>query len=218
MIFLSHFLSNSTPGYGGSTTDVRIQKNSCMDHGDSSNSLRIDFKNHVGTHVDLPNHFDPNGKVLNDYPADFWEFRRIQLLELPCDNGKIISADDFAGKIDRETECLLLRTGFEAKRGTDDYWARNPGVGSDVGPYLRKNFPGLRIIGFDFISLTSYTNRPLGREAHRGMLGPLDGTEPVLILEDMKLSPLSGAPARIVVAPLLVERADGGPVTVIAYP
>ena len=87
-----------------------------------------------------------------------------------------------------------------------------------MGPYLRRNFPKLRVLGFDFISLTSYTNRPLGREAHKGMLGPLEGTEPILILEDMKLSPLQTAPSRLLIAPLLVDQADGGPVTVIAYP
>lgn len=218
MLFLSYYLSNSTPGYGGSTTDIVIQKNSCMDHGDSSNSLRIDFKNHVGTHIDLPNHFDPDGKVLNDYPADFWLFKNVQLIDLPCENSRIISEQDLEGKISTETDCLLIRTGFELKRRSNEYWSQNPGVGKEVGPYLRRNFPKLRVFGFDFISLTSYTNRQLGREAHKGFLGPLGGQEPILILEDMMLSLLVKEPASIIIAPLLVQNADGCPVTVIAFP
>jgi arylformamidase len=217
-MYLSHFLSNTTPGYAGSTSDIVIKKNSCMDHGDSSNSLRIELKNHVGTHIDLPRHFDPAGKVLNDYPASFWFFHNVQLLDLPCKEGHIISVKDLEGKIKSETDCLLIRTGFEKKRQTEAYWNNNPGVDKNVGQFLRTNFPKLKVFGFDFISLTSFTNRPLGREAHKGFLGPFENKEPVLILEDMKLAELTGHPEKLIIAPFMIDQADGGPVTVIAFP
>ena len=48
------------------------------------------------------------------------------------------------------------------------------------------------MIGFDFISLSSYTHRNLGRKAHRAMLGKMDISgvqlDPILIIEDMDLS------------------------------
>lgn len=218
MIYLSHLLSNSTPAYGGSKTDIKISTQSCIEHGDGSNSLRLELKNHMGTHIDLPRHFVPDGKVLNDYPASFWIFKKIQLLELPCEKGHIITIKDLEGKINSGIDCLLIRSGFEKLRSEEVYWKENPGFDKDIGHYLRKNYPAIKVIGFDFISLTSYTNRPLGREAHRGFLGQFENYEPILIMEDMKLSELTKNPIELIIAPLMVDQADGCPVTVLATP
>lgn len=216
MIYLSHYLNNETPAYGNKREDIKITSQSCIDHGDASNSLRIEMKNHIGTHIDLPRHFVSGAKVLNDYPASFWHFSHIQLLELPCSRGHIITVSELKEKISSKTDCLLIRTGFEKFRGEEVYWKENPGFDRDVGEFLRRNFPQLRVVGFDSISLTSFTNRPLGREAHRSFLGNLENHEPILILEDMKLSELKENPKKLIIAPLMIDKADGIPVTVFA--
>ena len=78
------------------------------------------------------------------------------------------------------------------------------------------------MIGFDFISLSSYTNRELGREAHRAFLNKSfsglnkDCSKPILIIEDMHLASLKECPNKIVVAPLRYDRSDGSPVTIIS--
>jgi arylformamidase len=216
VIYLSHYLDNDTPGYGGSKDDIKITAKSCMNHGDSSNSLKLELKNHVGTHIDLPRHFDPKGKTLNDYPAFFWEFFHVKLLDLPCEPSHLISFDELEKTLDQKTECLLVRTGFESRRRSESYWKENPGFLPETGKKLRERFKKLRIIGFDFISLTSYSHRELGREAHKAFLGPLDEHEPLLIMEDMKLSVLTKSPEKILVAPLLLANADGCPISVFA--
>jgi kynurenine formamidase len=65
----------------------------------------------------------------------------------------------------------------------------------------------------DFISLTSYQNRELGREAHRMFLG---GDRPILLIEDMDLSKIMNSPKSISCIPLLINGLDGSPVTIIA--
>ena len=64
MIFLSHLIDNDTPTYGDSS-GIKISHATCMDHGDTANSLSIKINNHVGTHIDLPKHFDNNGKAVS---------------------------------------------------------------------------------------------------------------------------------------------------------
>ena len=70
-------------------------------------------------------------------------------------------------------------------------------------------------IGFDSISLTSYQHREIGRKAHQCFLGDGEG-EPILIIEDMNLDPLQTKPIKVFSIPMLYEKADGAPTTIVA--
>ena len=67
----------------------------------------------------------------------------------------------------------------------------------------------------DLISISSYSNREEGRKAHHAFLNPDEG-EPILLIEDMKLDTNSSF-NKVIVAPLLIDNADGSPCTVLAY-
>ena len=67
----------------------------------------------------------------------------------------------------------------------------------------------------DLISISSYSNREEGRKAHHAYLNPKSG-KPVLLIEDMKLSSISHL-KKVIVAPLLVDKADGVPCTILGY-
>lgn len=214
--FLSHMLNNQTPAYGNSQTDLVIKVNSSIEEGANNNSLRIEMSNHVGTHIDLPAHFDKNGKRLNDYSDSDWVFNKVQLIDIPKKECEFFSFSELESVIDEKTEVLLLRTGFEKLRQTDSYWKSNPGFLEEVGFNLRKSFPTLKVLGFDFISITSYSDRPLGRKAHRSFLSSEFEGEALRVIEDMKLAHLEKAPSKITIAPLMIDNADGVQVTVIA--
>lgn len=216
MIYLSHFLNNQTPKYAGNKSDLHIKKSSCICSGDSSNSLMLNLKNHVGTHIDLPKHFDKYGKVLNDYSPKDWFFNTPQLLDIEISPGKLIDINHLDGKINQDTDFLIIRTGFESQRHLDTYWNNNPGVNKNVGIWLRRNYPKLRSIGFDFISLSSFKHREIGRIAHKEFLSSNYEGAPILIVEDMKLKDLSFQPKKLIVIPILIDNADGAQVTVIA--
>ena len=110
---------------------------------------------------------------------------------------------------------VLIKTGFWRYRGEEIYWQNNPGFAPDLADYLRENCPQLRVLGFDTISLSSYSDRPLGRIAHKAFL---EGENPILPLEDMNLSQVGEGTKfdKVFIAPLQVEKTNGSPCNVIA--
>ena len=217
MKYLSHFLNKYTPLYGNCKENLSIEKATCISSGAVANSLNISFNSHVGTHIDFPKHFDDNGPYSNDYSADFWKFQHIELIELPCQEEQLISIADLEGRISERTDFLIIRTGFEKLRQEEAYWKNNPGVDEKVGLWLRENFPQLRAIGFDFISLNCFQKPEIGTISHREFLSIYFPGHPILIVEDMKLAEVTEPIDSLIVAPLLIDKADGVPVTIFAF-
>jgi len=216
MKYLSYFLSENTPLYGNSTgIDFNVGKQ--INDGDSCNTMNLSFPNHSGTHIDFPYHFNSQGKTLTDYPADFWEFQQVTLVDLSgkVSNSQIIGPEMFPSLENRDIELLLIKTGFGNYRGTDRYTLTPPGLSSELASYFRQEFPVLRCVGMDLISISSYCHREKGRKAHHAFLNPDEG-EPILLIEDMKLE-IEGPIERVVIAPLLIDNADGVPCTVISF-
>jgi len=215
-IYLSHFLGRDTPFYGGDA-DFQIDCLRSINSGDSCNSCRWSFPNHAGTHIDLPLHFVIDGKSLDDYPPDFWIFQHVAIAELEgIIPGSFIGPEMLEqSDLLPSTELLFLKTGFGRLRGTPSYWMENPVFRPELAAYLRDRFSALRAIGFDTISLSSWTDRTTGRVAHRAFLS---GEKPILLIEDMDLSQIdeSSIVSRVTVAPLLVGGTDASPCTIIA--
>jgi len=113
------------------------------------------------------------------------------------------------------SDLLLIQSGFGRFRGTEKYSCCNPGFAPETGTWLRKGHPSLRAIGFDFISLSPYQNRDLGRESHRAFLDPRGVNSPILIIEDMDLSGNLSDLLWVWVVPLRIEGLDSAPCTVI---
>lgn len=214
-LFLSHVLSNDTIGYGGKK-EFHNSSTLSIAKGDSCNQSEWRLCNHVGTHIDSPFHFSLEGKKIDSFESSFWIFSKIHLVDLPTLESCIINRDKWADEIPMESDLLLIRTGFESKRNTESYWAHNPGLSPELGLWLREFRPKIRVIGFDFISITSYDHRALGKVAHNAFLHERHVGNPILAIEDMHLSELKCAPKKIFVAPLRVLDSDGAPVTVIA--
>jgi len=214
-IYLSHFLTTNTPTYGD-RDKFSISPNSSISEGDTANSFSISFStNHMGTHIDLPKHFFDEGKSLNDFDPDYWFYNNASFVDIPKDESELIIPEDFASSnIDENCEILLIRTGFEKYRNEKSYWEENPGLDPSVADFLRSEYPDIRTIGFDFISLTSFQHRDLGKVAHRKFLGGADDF--ITIVEDMHLFDLNSSPKKIVLSPILISGIDASPITIIA--
>ena len=158
---------------------------------------------------------------MDEYPPDYWSARSTTLLDVPCDPGEILGMHRLRSALEAvpvDCELLLLRTGAEAWRTITPsiYSLRGPGIGVDVAVWLRK-FRDLKFLGIDFISISSFAHRQVGREAHQAFLaGSQTVGEPVLLIEDMLLSGLNEAPLDVSIIPLLFSGAEAAPVTVIA--
>lgn len=216
MLLLSHYLEANTPTYGN-RDKLTIKEVSKIKDGSSANSSDWHFStNHFGTHIDAPLHFFENGKTITDFPVKFWFSRKCFLLDIPCERGVLIDYSNIFETIPQDTEVLLLRTGYENYRKEDKYWNDNPGLSSSLGEWLKRNILDLKIIGFDFISLTSWNFREEGKTAHREFLGESVERGPICIVEDMALSKVKGSIENIFISPLFVKGANGSPVTVFA--
>ena len=63
------------------------------------------------------------------------------------------------------------------------------------------------------ISLTSQLDKSEGKKAHIAFLIESD----ILVMEDMNLSEINHKPSRVIIAPLLINNADGVPCNIFAF-
>lgn len=212
--YLSYPLYKTNPVYGCESQILETKPVKSISRGDSCNTLSFFMETHWGTHIDFPAHFFNDGKSVLDYPADFWIFSNPQLIVIPAQPNQIINRADFRDTIVHDTNLLLLYTGWGKYRGEAIYSMNNPGLAPEVGLWLRKEYPNIRVIGFDFISVSPYQNRELGRHTHQAFLDPSGEGNPILIIEDMLLANGNQRFQEVWVAPLRIEGFDGTPCTV----
>jgi HAD superfamily hydrolase (TIGR01549 family) len=211
-VLLSHSISKETPLYGGKKKTGLFREKD-ISRGDSSNVTRLAINTHTSTHVDVPSHFILKGKTLTDYDSGNWFFKNILVYSQRIEPGGRIDKVFFEGmREDRSVDFLILKTGFGQYRSNKDYIYRSPIVKVEVAVFLKKFFPNLRGVGVDFISVSSLLDRGEGRRTHRALL-----SKDILIVEDMDLSKLVATPDFMLVSPLLVQGADGSPVSAWAF-
>lgn len=211
---LSHVLDVSTPSFEGGLS-LKIEPLKEIGAGASSNSYTLTFPNHLGTHADAPKHVDERGKSLAEYPIEAFVFDRPILLDLPKGESELILPSELSEHEDEvaEADLLLIRTGFQKYRRSDPdrFMNRNPGFSEAAARYV-SNFPRLRALGLDFISLSAVQRREEGRAAHRALLSGRD----FFVVEDMDLARCPRRPRRVIMVPLLVSGVDSAPCTVLA--
>jgi arylformamidase len=210
--YLSYYIDEKTPLYGGEHA-VFIDKRSQISKGASSNTKYLKLPNHTGTHIDFPHHFSDNGKKINDYNPEFWIFNNVFSINYEAKPEEIINEDKFSDvSIPHETDFLIINTSFGKYRGKEDYWKRNPGLAPELAVYIKDRCPDIKVVGFDFISVSSYQNRIIGREAHKKFLVEQD----ILLVEDMDLAGMRGIIKRIYALPWQINLIDGSPLTILA--
>jgi kynurenine formamidase len=89
----------------------------------------------------------------------------------------------------------------------------SPGLSAKGASYLAENFPQLRALGLDTISLASMQHLAEGLEAHRVLLGGKGRR--FLIVEDMNLDWDLSQLRLVMAVPLFVEGVDSAPCTVL---
>ncbi|GBC68646.1 Kynurenine formamidase [archaeon HR01] len=213
-IYLSHPLSENTPSYAGGP-GLTIKPHRQIVRGDSSNSYIVTLLNHLGTHVDAPNHFSVTGRSISSYRPEELFFTSPALVDIPKRSGELLSRSELSSyeRVIAGADLLLVRTGFQRYRVEEPerYASLGPCLSAEAAHYLA-GFPGLRAVGFDMISISSPLHRDEGRAAHRVLLVERG----ILIVEDMDLMGKPRELKRVVVAPLMIEGVDSAPCTVLA--
>jgi len=134
-----------------------------------------------------------------------------------CDDGQLIIPLEIVPNLNNDTDILLIRTGYEKYRNNEKYWAKNPGISAEMTSILRSDFPSVRAVGMDIISVTSRLHREEGRKAHSKILGDEYNSDPIVLIEDMSLIDYTHDINRITVCPLMIQDADGAPCVLIGY-
>ena len=191
---------------------VELESRKSIKNGDSCNTYWMGMENHLGTHVDAPAHFFDGGKTILDFAPETWIFKKPFVVNLELDEDKIVNVEDVQS-VSEQADIVIIKSGFYRFRGDLRYSFNNPGINPDVGRWLRKNRPHVRAVGFDFVSISSYKDRNLGREAHRAFLDPSGNNQPIFIIEDMDLSCDLNGLSEVLIMPLLVEGIDSSPCT-----
>ena len=155
LIWLSHILDDSTPLYGGSK-GFRITLDKSMAAGDSCTTSILALPSHAGTHVDAPLHFLENAKSVEKYAPEAWFFHSPHVIFFSAQPGQLITPEDLnlAVGLDKDTDLILLCSGFELHRNTDIYWKEGPGLAPKLAEYFINHCPNLRAVGMDFLSIS----------------------------------------------------------------
>ncbi|EKC3645340.1 cyclase family protein, partial [Campylobacter jejuni] len=147
----------------------------------------INFDSHTGTHIDYPAHCIKNGKNGNKYSLDYLFSENVVLFDIDLTNEKIpkLTKELFLDcKISTNTEILIIKTHFSCLRDNARYIWESPIIDSDIPLFLKKNFPYIKAVCFDIISVTSQLNRDEGKKCHINFLSNNFGKE-ILIIEDI---------------------------------
>jgi arylformamidase len=216
MIFLSYPLGTTSPTYLGAPS-VEITPHRLIANGYRYNSYRVSLWNHAGTHVDSPRHVYEKGPGLSDLDVSHFFYTRPIVIDIPVTDDELIipqQLEDSLGS-QRDWDFIGIRTGFGQYRhlNPERYIRHNPGLSPQAANWLVTQFPRLRAIAVDLISVTSAAHAEAGWETHRILLHP---ENPRLIIEDVNL-PLDLPPIRkITVAPIFIEGIDSSWCSVLA--
>lgn len=215
----SRWIDLSQPIFGGmpraGMMNVPDLKDNGMDLGIQGIYMRwtdYNFANHTGSHLDAPLHFFPNAKALDDYPLDAFMGPGV-LLNIAAEPYGVITKRHLldTGVEVRRGDIVLIRTGWGAKYGKEDYHS-HPSFTEDVALWLVER--GVKMVGFDQITPEiAWSKRPKDYQypMHRNLLG-----NEIFILEHLNLERDVPARMQVFALPISLRKANGAQARVVA--
>jgi arylformamidase len=216
---LSYEIRESGPGWPGDPRYTWEQVMSIAD-GDIANLGILHLCDHFGSHLDAPNHFNPDGLKIADVAIERFIYERPRLIDIPKGERELVTRAELEAHDDmvRDSDLLLIRTGWGGTRASDPdrYPSEGPGVSPEACEYLIDQ-PQLKAIALDTSSLASYHHLdPEGILAHQILCGVGREDRYVIIIEDVNLSLYPAGARRVYAIPLFPEKSDSSPCTVFA--
>jgi arylformamidase len=216
---LSYDIRVGDPGWPGNFT-YEYEQVSSTARGDVANFGILHLLNHFGTHLDAPNHFNPDGIKIAEVPIERFVYERPVVIDVEKGDGELVTREELEAHAAElaAADLLILRSGWSRIRTADpERYANNgPGVTTAACEYLIDGFLGLKAVAMDWISLATPQRLDEGVPAHQVLCGVGRGDRYVIIIEDVDLSRLPERMSRIYAVPLFPELADSSPCTVVA--
>lgn len=169
--------------------------------GQHCNLSRLVMCTHSGTHIDTPSHFVPDGKTLDDYPADKW-ILPAQVVNI--EHLEAIYPSELEGLGIRAGNALLFKTN-NSKTGrcasgvfSEDYVFLSP----EAADFCVRKKVGL--VGIDYVTVDRHADSSY--TAHHILLG-----NGIRILESINLKDVPPGRYTLICLPLKIEGAEGAP-------
>lgn len=179
---------------------------------DGYNVEFLEMCSHSGTHLDVPFHFYPDGKTIDQFPIDSFQGEAIVVDLLYKGVDEAIDVKDFEkmnNKI-KSNDIVILFTGWGYKRGFNNEYYKWPYLSEEGAKWLvDKKVKG---VGIDGMSIGGI--EPLkGRPSHEVLL-----KKNIWILEEMNLTKdiLEYDRWYLFAFPILFKNFSGSPVRAVA--
>ncbi|MCK4268233.1 MAG: cyclase family protein [Actinomycetia bacterium] len=199
---ISPTLGPKTPAW---PTDppVRFEGFKELDHGGSSNVLKLTLGTHAGSHIDAPLHFFPGRASVDKLPLDVL-IGEVTVVEI---SGDQIDREALESALSQKDVTRVL---FKTKNSA--FWKREEfvrdfaGLTADAAAYLVQR--KCKLVGIDYLSIEAAHSE--GAPAHQELLG-----NNVVIVESLNLSGVDAGLYELICLPLKLQGADGAPARVV---
>jgi kynurenine formamidase len=215
-LFLSYPLSMETPT-PPAIPKMELSPFLSLEKGDEANVTLVKVVTHTGTHVDAPRHVTPQGLSISDFRPGELVFEQPVVLDLPLEDDVLVMPFHLEGLVRglSDADLVMFRFGYGEVRESDPkrYSSHCPGFGVESARYLLEKFPRMRALGMDVPSLSCIKFLDRTMKAHNVLLEG-EGRR-FLVIEDMNLDQDLDGLTAVIVAPLWISGADGGPATIL---
>lgn len=184
---------------------VFIERVSSISEGSVVNVSRIHANVHIGTHVDAPLHFIPNGKSIEQLDINLFT-GKVSVVD--AGNEKCITRSMLSDIIVNDCEAVFFKTWYSDITLNEPFDLNYTGLELDAAEYLIQS--GIRVIGIDTLSIERYNNS--GFIVHKTLL-----SNDVLIVEGLCLKNVTPGKYNYICMPLLIKGSDGAPARVVLY-
>jgi arylformamidase len=160
---------------------------------------------HSGTHIDAPAHFVPDGKTIDQYPANDF-ILPAEVVEIQ-DTESIRPAElrdlDIAG-----VEAILFKTdnSMSGRCRSGSFMERFVYLSLEAADFCVQK--GTRLVGIDYITIEKYGDQSFA--AHRTLMG-----QGILILEGIDLRKVPAGRYTLLCLPLRMKNGEASPVRAI---
>lgn len=177
--------------------------------------MEYSFGSHIGTHLDAPSHFVPGGRTIDQIPLDRVTGPGV-VLDVPAEPHAGLGAEQLeaGGPAPEPDGIVLIRTGWEEKAGTPEYFDHPYLLESAVQWLVARQ---VKLVGMDTITPEmpeAVRHGPFTWPVHHALLG-----QEILVIENVRnMRSLTGRRVEVVAAPINVAGGDGSPVRLLARP
>jgi arylformamidase len=202
---VSVLISEDLPVWPGNP-GISLKQWKSFARGDRSNVTQLELGVHSGTHIDAPNHFEPDGKGVDELPLD--------ILIGPCRVFELTELKKCVDQIVLERLDLNGVTRVLFKTRNSKWWASGERefhndfvyVSDDGSRYLVEN--GIKLVGVDYLSVEKFKSPD--HATHHTLL-----RNEVVIIEGLNLYDVPEGDYELIALPLKLKGADGAPTRVV---